>query len=161
MLEKSRRKGDDTRERILAVAEVAVLAKGFAGTSIEEIITAGVALGLRRTSNWEDIVEVHERNLAPGSRLILFSDGILETPQEDGEEFDYKGMRKALDRIPRDDANVARSIANAARAGHLAQDDVLIISVARNEAAVDAAVEDHADSFSDDKLTDNAFDALG
>ncbi len=38
MLEKPRRKGDDTRERILAVAEAAVLAKGFAGTSIEEII---------------------------------------------------------------------------------------------------------------------------
>jgi AcrR family transcriptional regulator len=38
MLEKARRKGDDTRERILAVAEAAVLAKGFAGTSIDEII---------------------------------------------------------------------------------------------------------------------------
>ena len=33
------RKGTDTRERILAVAETAVLAKGFAGTSIEELIT--------------------------------------------------------------------------------------------------------------------------
>lgn len=40
MLEKTRRKGDDTRERILEVAEAAVLAKGFAGTSIEEIIAA-------------------------------------------------------------------------------------------------------------------------
>ena len=38
MDEKPRRKGDDTRERILAVAEAAVLAKGFAGTSIDEII---------------------------------------------------------------------------------------------------------------------------
>jgi AcrR family transcriptional regulator len=38
MLEKTRRKGDDTRERILAVAEAAVLAKGFSATSIEEII---------------------------------------------------------------------------------------------------------------------------
>lgn len=40
MLENSRRKGDDTREAILAVAEAAVLAKGFAATSIEEIIAA-------------------------------------------------------------------------------------------------------------------------
>jgi AcrR family transcriptional regulator len=38
MLEKTRRKGGDTREKILAVAEAAVLAKGFAATSIEEII---------------------------------------------------------------------------------------------------------------------------
>jgi TetR/AcrR family transcriptional repressor of nem operon len=40
MLEKARRKGEDTREQILAVAEAAVLAKGFAGTSIDGIIAA-------------------------------------------------------------------------------------------------------------------------
>ncbi len=40
MLQKTRRKGDDTREQILSVAEAAVLAKGFAGTSIDEIIAA-------------------------------------------------------------------------------------------------------------------------
>lgn len=40
MHDKTRRKGDDTREQILAVAEAAVLAKGFSATSIEEIIAA-------------------------------------------------------------------------------------------------------------------------
>lgn len=40
MLENTRRKGDDTREAILSVAEAAVLAKGFASTSIDEIIAA-------------------------------------------------------------------------------------------------------------------------
>ena len=40
MLEKPRRKGDETREQILAVAESSVLAKGFAATSIEEILAA-------------------------------------------------------------------------------------------------------------------------
>jgi len=40
MLQTPPRKGPDTRERILAVAEAAVLAKGFAATSIEEIIAA-------------------------------------------------------------------------------------------------------------------------
>jgi TetR/AcrR family transcriptional repressor of nem operon len=40
MLEVSTRKGADTRERILAAAETAVLAKGFAATSIEEIIAS-------------------------------------------------------------------------------------------------------------------------
>jgi AcrR family transcriptional regulator len=40
MLEAQPRKGSDTRERILVVAESAVLAKGFAATSIEEIIAA-------------------------------------------------------------------------------------------------------------------------
>jgi AcrR family transcriptional regulator len=40
MLEGTVRKGTDTRERLLAIAEEAVLAKGFAGTSIEELIAA-------------------------------------------------------------------------------------------------------------------------
>ena len=40
MLEVTTRKGSDTRERLLAAAESAVLAKGFAATSIEEIIAA-------------------------------------------------------------------------------------------------------------------------
>ena len=34
------RKGSDTRERLLAYAEAAVLAKGFSATSIEELISA-------------------------------------------------------------------------------------------------------------------------
>jgi TetR/AcrR family transcriptional repressor of nem operon len=38
--ELSRRKGTDTRERILDVAEAAVLEKGFAATSIDELIAA-------------------------------------------------------------------------------------------------------------------------
>jgi len=40
MLETPVRKGPDTRERLLALAEQAVLAKGFAATSIEELIAA-------------------------------------------------------------------------------------------------------------------------
>jgi AcrR family transcriptional regulator len=40
MLEKIPRRGFDTRERILELAETAVLAKGFAATSIDELIAA-------------------------------------------------------------------------------------------------------------------------
>ncbi len=40
MLEAPVRRGGDTRERILEVAEAAVLAKGFAATSIDELIAA-------------------------------------------------------------------------------------------------------------------------
>ena len=41
MLEKAQtRSGKDTREKLLALAEGSVLAKGFAGTSIEELIAA-------------------------------------------------------------------------------------------------------------------------
>ncbi|MDI4656279.1 TetR/AcrR family transcriptional regulator [Xanthobacter autotrophicus] len=40
MLEQAPKRGSDTRERLLAIAEEAVLAKGFAATSIEELIAA-------------------------------------------------------------------------------------------------------------------------
>jgi AcrR family transcriptional regulator len=40
MHEPLQRKGGDTRERILEIAEAAVLEKGFAGTSIDELIAA-------------------------------------------------------------------------------------------------------------------------
>jgi TetR/AcrR family transcriptional repressor of nem operon len=40
MLETPPRRGADTRERILAAAEAAVMAKGFAATSIDELIAA-------------------------------------------------------------------------------------------------------------------------
>ncbi len=39
-MQEAPRKGSDTRERILDVAEAAVLEKGFAATSIEELIAA-------------------------------------------------------------------------------------------------------------------------
>jgi TetR/AcrR family transcriptional regulator, transcriptional repressor for nem operon len=39
-MQETPRKGSDTRERILEVAEAAVLEKGFAATSIEELIAA-------------------------------------------------------------------------------------------------------------------------
>ena len=39
-MQETPRKGSDTRERILEVAEAAVFEKGFAGTSIEEVIAA-------------------------------------------------------------------------------------------------------------------------
>jgi AcrR family transcriptional regulator len=46
MLETPQRKGSDTRERLLAAAELAVLAKGFASTSIEELIVeVGITKG--------------------------------------------------------------------------------------------------------------------
>ena len=43
MLERSPKRPNDTKERLLALAEDAVMAKGFAATSIEELIaTAGI-----------------------------------------------------------------------------------------------------------------------
>ena len=99
----------------------------------QDVVTAGLALGLKRSSNWADAIQIHKANLEPEGRIIMFTDGIIECEQDDGEEFDYKGIHAALDRAkPRD--NVPEMIHQAAHAGHRAVDDVLIISITRESA---------------------------
>lgn len=96
----------------------------------KDVLTAGVALGLRRTADWANAIEVHAARLEPESRVVMFTDGIIECQQDDGEEFDYKGIHKVLERAKLDD-NVPEMIRQAAQAGHRAVDDVLIISITR------------------------------
>jgi sigma-B regulation protein RsbU (phosphoserine phosphatase) len=126
--------------------------------SIQEIVTAGLALGLKRSANWAETVEVFETNLLPGGRLILFSDGILECKQEDGEEFDYPGMRKALAKIP-SDVDVAHAIANIAQSGHRAEDDVLIISITREGIDLEGELVEEETAYTD-FTRDDAMDAF-
>lgn len=96
----------------------------------EDVLTAGVALGLRRSSSWADAIEIHKTNIEPDGRIVLFTDGIIECIQDDGEEFDYKGVHAVLDRAKPAD-NVPELIHRAAHAAHRAEDDVLIISITR------------------------------
>lgn len=96
----------------------------------QDVLTAGVALGLRRTADWANAIEVHSTVMQPESRVVMFSDGIIECQQDDGEEFDYKGVHKVLERARLDD-NVPEMIRQAAQAGHRAVDDVLIICITR------------------------------
>ncbi|MBX3458339.1 MAG: SpoIIE family protein phosphatase [Planctomycetes bacterium] len=96
----------------------------------EDVLTAGVALGLKRSANWADAIQVHNANLEPEGRVVMFTDGIIECVMDDGEEFDYKGVHKVLERAKLND-NVPELIHQAAHAGHRAVDDVLIISITR------------------------------
>jgi sigma-B regulation protein RsbU (phosphoserine phosphatase) len=96
----------------------------------EDVLTAGLALGLKRSSNWADAIQVHKSNLEPEGRIVMFTDGIIECEQDDGEEFDYKGIHAVLDRAKPTD-NVPEMIHQAAYAGHRAVDDVLIICITR------------------------------
>jgi sigma-B regulation protein RsbU (phosphoserine phosphatase) len=99
----------------------------------EDVVTAGLALGLKRSSNWADAIEVHKANLEPEGRIVMFTDGIIECETDDGEEFDYKGVHAVLDRAKPTD-NVPEMIHQAAHAGHRAVDDVLIIAINREPA---------------------------
>lgn len=102
----------------------------------EDVLTAGVALGLRRSESWSDAIQVYRTNIEPEGRIVMFTDGIIECQQDDGEEFDYAGVHRVLKRAAVDD-NVPELIYQAAHAGHRAVDDVLIISITREQAELE------------------------
>lgn len=102
----------------------------------EDVLTAGVALGLKRSANWADAIQVHSSNLEPGGRVVMFTDGIIECLKDDGEEFDYPGIHEVLKRANPDD-NVPDLIYQAAHAGHRAVDDVLIIAITRESVVLE------------------------
>ena len=108
----------------------------FADGTHEDVLTAGVALGLRRSASWADAIQVHRTNLQPEGRIVMFTDGIIECVQDDGEEFDYPGVHKVMERA-KPDSNVPEMIYQAAQAAHRAVDDVLIISITRESAELE------------------------
>lgn len=98
--------------------------------SREDVVTAGVALGLKRSAAWSESIEIYSRTLRPESRVVLFTDGIIECVQEDGQEFDYAGIHRVLESAqPEDD--IPELIVNAASANHRADDDVMVICLTR------------------------------
>jgi TetR/AcrR family transcriptional repressor of nem operon len=69
------RKGDATRERILEIAEAAVLAKGFSATSIEEVIAEA---GLTKSGFFYHFKDKNELALGLLARYEAQNDRLLE-----------------------------------------------------------------------------------
>jgi TetR/AcrR family transcriptional repressor of nem operon len=74
MLDVSARKGSSTRERILELAEAAVLEKGFAATSIDELIAAA---GITKSGFFYHFKDKGELAVALMERYIAHNDAIL------------------------------------------------------------------------------------
>src|SRR5688572_14402855 len=83
MLDNPPRKGPDTRERILAVAEAAVLAKGFASTSIEELI---VAVGITKSGFFYHFRDKGELAKALMLRYLVHDKEVLDDIFRRGDE---------------------------------------------------------------------------
>ena len=75
MLEAAPRKGSETRERILDVAEAAVLEKGFAGTSIDELIAA---VGITKSGFFYHFKDKGELAKALLERYIAREDALFD-----------------------------------------------------------------------------------
>jgi TetR/AcrR family transcriptional regulator, transcriptional repressor for nem operon len=74
MLDVPARKGSSTRERVLDLAEAAVLEKGFAATSIDELIAAA---GITKSGFFYHFKDKGELAVALMERYIAHNDAIL------------------------------------------------------------------------------------
>ena len=75
MLDNAARRGSDTRERLLRAAESAVLAKGFASTSIEELI---VAVGITKSGFFYHFKDKNELAHALMLRYLAHDKSVLD-----------------------------------------------------------------------------------
>jgi phosphoserine phosphatase RsbU/P len=62
---------------------------------IERLGEGGLPLGLVDEASWTDI----EARLAPGDRLLLVSDGVVECPGRDGTELGQEGLERLMIRL--------------------------------------------------------------
>ena len=94
--------------------------------SIEEIDSTGPAVGIVPNARWRSTA----LTLHPGEFLVLYSDGVIESPSASGDEFGTDGILRSLP--PSSCARaVAASIADAAtrHASGIAQYDDLTVMV--------------------------------
>ena len=85
MLEHTRRKRTDTRERLLDLAEAAVLDKGFSATSIEELIAA---VGITKSGFFYHFKDKNELAKALMVRYVETNDAVLDDIMQRPARFD-------------------------------------------------------------------------
>jgi hypothetical protein len=100
----------------------------------EEICASGRMLGLPEADDGRAAEDV---DLAPGDALVLFTDGVTEAANEDGERFGAEGLVAALEALPA--GATAQELVDGVRAaleafaGGRLGDDAVLLAVQRAE----------------------------
>jgi sigma-B regulation protein RsbU (phosphoserine phosphatase) len=64
------------------------------GQPPEEVLLPALPLG----QHWRDLPAAHRTAFPPGSRLVLYSDGLVEAAGTDGQPYGYAALEKLLAR---------------------------------------------------------------
>ena len=64
------------------------------GQPPEEVLLPALPLG----QHWRDLPSSHRTSFPPGSRLVLYSDGLVEAVGPDGQPYGYAALEKLLER---------------------------------------------------------------
>ena len=81
---------------------------------LEKVKPPGLAVGIDTGDVFTRVIKDQEITMNKGDFLLLYTDGIIEAVNEDGEEFSADRLKKAMhDRCPNDAKTVSLSILNA------------------------------------------------
>ena len=106
--------------------------------AVEEVMARGMPLGMLPGSDYESTTVL----LDPGSRLLLYSDGIAEAHAPDGEMFGFPRTGALLQQVPVGDGAVEGILATLATftgPSWEQEDDVTLLLVERGADTVDVA----------------------
>ena len=103
------------------------------GKECRHVKPQGAALGLLRPNRFRAVMEMEEVQLHPGDTVVLYTDGVLEARNSEGEEFGEQRLGDtARENAGREAREIAEAIGSAARrfAGEEPQyDDTTVLAV--------------------------------
>jgi serine phosphatase RsbU (regulator of sigma subunit) len=100
----------------------------------ELVMTGGTVLGLHNTPLLQRLVSPQEVTLGPGEALLLHTDGVIEAPMADGEEFGFDRLKETAADVSAESAQrwVEGCLERVlAAAGRKPDDDVTLLALRR------------------------------
>lgn len=71
--------------------------------------SGGLGLGIIRSDQYKAYIHESELNYGSGDVVLLFTDGIIEAKNKNGEEFGYEGLKVALEKLANKEASEIHS----------------------------------------------------
>lgn len=119
------------RLKFASAGAPAPILKSAGGMPAQLLDSTGIPLGVVRGTSYE----LHRHNFEPGSKILLFSDGLSEFPDSHGNRIGEEGLRDVVDRLEPDvePDDLVRSVRSAAGIEGNCQlpDDTMIICIDR------------------------------
>ncbi len=96
---------------------------------IEQIGSTGPVVGMLRNAQWSSV----QIRIDPGDTLLLYSDGLVEAPSPDGEEFGIAGIERTLNVGRASARHIAEQILAAVdrHTGGVREDDLTLVVIRR------------------------------
>ncbi|HJT16983.1 MAG TPA: PP2C family protein-serine/threonine phosphatase [Thermoanaerobaculia bacterium] len=96
-----------------------------ASGKVEQVTSTGPVIGVLSTSQWRTF----QTTLAQGDALVLYTDGVIETRSQNGDEFGVQRLENALGGESAE--QIARNVVNAVDGHGKREDDLTLLVIRR------------------------------